>query len=138
MKNKIVVIIPARKGSKRIKNKNTRLLNGKPLIEWTIAAAKKSKFVNEIYITTNDEKVKIIAKNNKIKIINRPRHLANSFIMPDYAIKHAYLQIKKDFDYIILNKEIEKYTDYKKIGGKKTRKHKNKKLKKTKKYKKRR
>jgi CMP-N,N'-diacetyllegionaminic acid synthase len=102
MKKKIVAIIPARKGSKRIKNKNIRLFNGKPLIEWTIAAAKKSKFVDEIYITTNDEKVKIIAKKNKIKIINRPRHLANSFIMPDYAIKHAYLQINKDFDYIIM------------------------------------
>jgi CMP-N,N'-diacetyllegionaminic acid synthase len=102
MQKKIVAIIPARKGSKRIKNKNIRLFNGKPLIEWTIAAAKKSKFVDEIYITTNDEEVKIIAKKNKIKVINRPRHLANSFIMPDYAIKHAYLKIKKDFDYIIM------------------------------------
>ena len=83
MKKKIVVIIPARKGSKRIKNKNIRLFNGKPLIEWTIIAAKKSKFVDEIYITTNDEEVKAIAKKNKIKIINRPRHLANSFIMQD-------------------------------------------------------
>tara|TARA_A100001011_G_C13882673_1_gene663649 strand:+ start:325 stop:453 length:129 start_codon:yes stop_codon:yes gene_type:complete len=40
-----IAIIPARKGSKRIKNKNRILLHGKPLIYWTIKAAKKNKFV---------------------------------------------------------------------------------------------
>ena len=41
----IIGIIPARKGSKRIKNKNTKLLNGKPLIEYTIIEVKKSKLL---------------------------------------------------------------------------------------------
>ena len=43
MKNNYVCIIPARSGSKRLKNKNIKLLNNKPLIYWTIKMAKREK-----------------------------------------------------------------------------------------------
>ena len=48
-----IAIIPARKGSKRIKNKNIVLLNGKPMIYWTILAARKSKIFKKIYVDTD-------------------------------------------------------------------------------------
>ena len=52
---KILAIIPARSGSKGIKNKNIKLLNQKPLIDYTIDFAKKSKYIDKIVISTNDK-----------------------------------------------------------------------------------
>ena len=56
-----IAIIPARKGSKRIKNKNIVLLNGKPMIYWTILAARKSKIFKKIYVDTDCKKIKKIS-----------------------------------------------------------------------------
>lgn len=50
---KIVAFIPARKGSKRIKEKNGALINGKPLFEYSIEVAKKSKYIDKIIFSTD-------------------------------------------------------------------------------------
>ena len=63
----IACLIPARAGSKRIKNKNTKSLYGKPLIEYSIDLAKKSKIFNEIFISTDSSRVIEIAKKKKIQ-----------------------------------------------------------------------
>lgn len=63
---KYLAIIPARAGSKRIKDKNIKNLAGKPLIYYTINAAKESilsKEENRIYISTDSEKIKLIAED---------------------------------------------------------------------------
>lgn len=58
IKNKLInVLIPARGGSKRLPNKNIKNLCGKPLIAWTIEAAKKSSFVEKIYVSTDSEEI---------------------------------------------------------------------------------
>ena len=58
IKNKsIIAIIPARKGSKRLVGKNMLDLNQKPLIAWTIEEALKSKYIDNIIISTDDEKI---------------------------------------------------------------------------------
>ena len=49
--SEVLAIIPARKGSKRLKGKNTALLCGKPMIEYTIEEAKKSKYIDNIIIS---------------------------------------------------------------------------------------
>ena len=54
---KYVIEIPARYGSKRVKNKNLKLLNGKPMISYVIEASKKSKLVSEIYVNTEHEQI---------------------------------------------------------------------------------
>ena len=53
-----IAIIPARGGSKRIKNKNIKLFRGKPMIYWTIKAAKKSKLFDEIFVDTDSNRIK--------------------------------------------------------------------------------
>lgn len=53
----IVAIIPARKGSKRILNKNIKLYANKPLIYWSIKVAKESKYINEIIVSTDCPKI---------------------------------------------------------------------------------
>jgi N-acylneuraminate cytidylyltransferase len=51
----IVALIPARAGSKRIPGKNTKLLGGKPLIQWTLEAARESRVFSEIVVCTDDD-----------------------------------------------------------------------------------
>lgn len=59
---KILIIIPARGGSKRLPNKNIKLLGDKPLIEWSIDTAKKIKGACDILISTDSEEIASIAK----------------------------------------------------------------------------
>lgn len=63
---KTLAIIPARAGSKRIKNKNIRGLGGKPLVEWTIDVAKSSSLFCDILVSTDSEKVLEIAHRKEI------------------------------------------------------------------------
>ncbi|TOB97655.1 CMP-N-acetlyneuraminic acid synthetase, partial [Vibrio parahaemolyticus] len=48
---KVIAVIPARGGSKRLPGKNTKQLGGKPLIAWSIEAAKKSKYIDRVIIS---------------------------------------------------------------------------------------
>lgn len=57
----MIAIVPARAGSKGLPGKNTKLLNGRPLIEYTIVAAKKSAHVTEVIISTDDARIAEIA-----------------------------------------------------------------------------
>ena len=52
-----LAIIPARGGSKRIKNKNLVEFNGQPIIQYTINNAKKSKLFNKIHVSTDSNKI---------------------------------------------------------------------------------
>lgn len=58
----IIAVIPARSGSKGVPDKNIKLLAGKPLIAYSIAAAKKSKLINRIIVSTDSKKYANIAK----------------------------------------------------------------------------
>ena len=66
MLHKTIALIPARKGSKRVKDKNIRLLDGKPLISRTIENALTAFPASSIYISTNDER--IYPFGNKLRI----------------------------------------------------------------------
>ena len=59
-------IIPARKNSLRLKNKNVQLFNKKPLIEYTFNLVKKIKKLDFTILSSNDKKVIKLAKKNKI------------------------------------------------------------------------
>ena len=61
MKEKRICLIPARGGSKRIPRKNIKMFHNKPLIAWTIEAAKRSKIFDDIFVSTDSEKIKKIA-----------------------------------------------------------------------------
>jgi CMP-N,N'-diacetyllegionaminic acid synthase len=59
---RILALIPARGGSKRLPRKNIKLLGGKPLINWTIEVAKEISEISEILVSTDDPKIALIAK----------------------------------------------------------------------------
>ena len=61
-KKNILAVIPARSGSKGIKNKNIKILNGKPLIYYTIKYAIKCNFIDHIIVSTDSKKYATISK----------------------------------------------------------------------------
>ena len=68
---KYLAVIPARKNSKRIINKNLIKINKKELIKFTIEAARKTKKIQEIILTSDDAKILNIAKKSKIIAFKR-------------------------------------------------------------------
>jgi CMP-N-acetylneuraminic acid synthetase len=98
-KNQFFALIPARKGSKGVKNKNIVRLNNKHLIEYTLEQASKSKIINEIYVSSNDEKIlKITKKFKKIKFIKRKNSLSNSKTLLKDVILDFLNFIKEKFN----------------------------------------
>ncbi len=100
-----LAIIPARGGSKRLKNKNILPLQGIPLISHTIQSAKDSKYIDEIVVTTDSKEILNISKRENISTIKRPEKLAKDNSTTFDAVKHTinkYKKINKSFDYIIL------------------------------------
>lgn len=78
MNTKVIAVIPARGGSKRVPKKNIKELKGKPLIEWTLDEAYKSKEIHEVLISTDDKDVAEFAKNGE-RVVSRPAYLATDW-----------------------------------------------------------
>ena len=94
----ILAIIPARKNSKRIKNKNKIVLNKKKLIEHTFLVANKSKQFNQILLTTDDKDIiKLSKKYNILAPWIRPKSLSGDLVPSQKTIIHAYNWYKKKF-----------------------------------------
>ena len=75
---KIICVIPARAGSKGLKNKNLKKLKNLPLIAHTIIQAKKSKFISKVYVSTDSDKIANVSKQyGAIVPFLRPKKLAN-------------------------------------------------------------
>ena len=94
-KPRVAVIIPARGGSKRLKRKNLYNIWNKPMIYWSIIAAKKSKLVKDVYVSSEDKEILNYAKKNGVKVINRPTHLSDDYVFKMEAISHATKEISK-------------------------------------------
>lgn len=104
---KIIAIIPARKGSKGLKNKNIKNLDNKPLIAYTIEAALKSKYLDEVMVTTDSPKIAKISASYGASIpFLRPKYLANdtasSFDTVIHTLDFYNKHFNENFDYLIL------------------------------------
>jgi N-acylneuraminate cytidylyltransferase/CMP-N,N'-diacetyllegionaminic acid synthase len=100
MKNKILAIIGARSGSKELISKNIKKLGNKPLMAWIIGAAKKSKLINRVIVSTDSVKyAKIANKFGAETPILRPKQLAKDNSRELDFIKHMlnYLDKKENF-----------------------------------------
>ena len=106
-KNKrILAIVPARGGSKGLPGKNNKMLNGKPLIAWSIEQAKESNLIDEIFVTTDCIEIAKTAKNYGIDVpFLRPEKLANDTSSSVDVAAHVLSNFENEdifFDYIIL------------------------------------
>ena len=85
-----VAIIPARGGSKRIPKKNIREFHGKPMIAWSIEAAKISGLFDRIIVSTDDSETAAIAEQHGAEVpFRRPNHLANDHATTAAVMSHA-------------------------------------------------
>lgn len=100
MKN-LVIVIPARKGSKRLKNKNTLILGSKNLVERTIIFAKKLVKNNSIILSTDSDKLIEIGKNLGILAPwKRPKYLSSDKSKTIDVVLHATSWYEKNIDTI--------------------------------------
>ena len=72
-KKRILGIIPARGGSKKVPKKNIKLLNGKPLIYYTINEAIKSKYIDRLILSTDDKEIARLSKRYGARIMREGR-----------------------------------------------------------------
>lgn len=94
---KIFCFIFARGGSKRLKNKNLRLVNKRPLIWHSITLAKKIKKISKIFVSTDSEIIIKYSKKLNVNIIKRPKILAADKSNEIFSWKHAINYAQKNF-----------------------------------------
>jgi len=101
---KVFAIIPARGGSKRIKKKNIKIFNKKPMIYWPLKILKMSKLFDKIIVSTDDKNIKDLSlKFGADIVIDRPKELSDDITGTQDVIKHSirYLEDKKfKIDYV--------------------------------------
>ena len=102
MSTKYIAIIPARGGSKGVPKKNIKEFLGKPLIEHSINYAKESKFIEKIILTTDNEEIKKIGKDNNITVVNRPKEISGDKATTESAIEHVISLFKFSIDTTIV------------------------------------
>lgn len=91
----ILAVIPVRGGSKGIPRKNVRLMNGKPLLMYSVENAQGCEYITDLAITTDDEEIISIAKMNHIEYVERSSALAADHVTLDPVVYDAVLQMEK-------------------------------------------
>tara|TARA_A100001015_G_scaffold297557_1_gene379220 strand:- start:170 stop:826 length:657 start_codon:yes stop_codon:yes gene_type:complete len=100
-KEKCIAIITAREGSKRIKNKNIISFFGKPIISYSIKAAKKSKLFQDIIVSTDSKKIKKVSLQYGASVpFLRSKKLADDKTGTHEVVKNFLKNSKKKYDYV--------------------------------------
>lgn len=86
---RVLAVIPARGGSKRLPKKNLLDLAGKPLVAWSIEAAQKSRYVDTIVVSSDDEELLELARTMGVIALKRPAELASDTASSFDAVSHA-------------------------------------------------
>lgn len=95
-KLKVICIIPARGGSKGIKNKNIKIINNLPLISYTIKAAKASKVCDKIFVSTDSSKIAKISKKYGAEVpFLRSKKFSQDFTTTEATLKNALQEAEK-------------------------------------------
>ena len=91
-----IAIIPARGGSKRIKNKNSKIFFGKPIISYAIQLALKSKIFEEVIVSSNDKKIIKMSKKYGAKILfKRPKYLSKITLYKEKEVVDRNIEEKE-------------------------------------------
>ncbi|MDH4027439.1 MAG: cytidylyltransferase [Nitrospirota bacterium] len=91
----IPALILGRKGSQGFKGKNTFKVSGHPLAYYPMNAAKNTKEIDAVYLSTDDPDLMEIARENGVEVIVRPDHLCTSSALGEDAYVHGYHEIKR-------------------------------------------
>lgn len=89
MQTKVVALIPARSGSKRLPRKNVHPIRGVPLIAYTIYASLLARFIDRLAVSTDDPEVIDVARAWGVEVIERPAEFCQDTSPIDEALRHA-------------------------------------------------
>lgn len=92
----VLAVIPARGGSKGIPRKNLRLLCGKPLLQWTVDAARAARLLDRIVVSTEDEEIAALAARCGAEVLPRPPELATDTATTLEVVQHAVQVLPAD------------------------------------------
>ena len=98
----LTAFIPARGGSKGIPNKNIKEFAGKPLIVHSIEYALNCTKIDEVVVSTDDDKIIKIARKAGARIVNRPPELSTDSATTESAIHHFVNKFNKKPDILVL------------------------------------
>ena len=99
--SKLISIIPARGGSKGVPRKNIKKINQIPLLAYPIMAAQRSKFISEVYVSTDDEEIKDVALRYAAEVIDRPSEFAQDDSLDIDVMRHAVEHLNHHVDDIV-------------------------------------
>ena len=113
---KVIAVIPARGGSKRLPRKNILPVGGKPLIGWTIEAAQKSNYVDDIIISTDDQEIADVASVFGVSVPDlRPESLASDTATTQSVLLHTIEKYEQGADIVVLLQPTSPLRTYKHI-----------------------
>lgn len=92
----ILGVTPARGGSKGVPRKNIRPLCGKPLLVWTIEAAKAARRLDRYVVSTEDQEIAAVARRCAAEVLDRPRELATDDATTLRVLQHVLTCIPAD------------------------------------------
>ena len=93
--SRVLIIIPARSGSKRLKNKNILPIKNLPMFVYVAKEASKSRFKPEIYVSSESKKILDICKKFNIKFLKRPSKLSGDNIEKQEVISFTFKKLRK-------------------------------------------
>lgn len=104
--DKILALITARGGSKRLPRKNILDFNGMPMIAWSIEAALQSAYLDQVVVSTDDEEIAEVARNYSARVpFMRPKDLSDDSAKSIDVALHAIESLKQcgeEFDYLVI------------------------------------
>ena len=98
---RVLAVIPARGGSRRVPRKNIKFFKGRPLIGWTIDAARSSRLIDKTVLSTEDAEIKLAALKLGAEVIDRPGYLATDTAANEDVMRHA-LTVYPAYDWVVL------------------------------------
>jgi CMP-N-acetylneuraminic acid synthetase len=102
MGEKVLSVIPARKGSKGIPRKNVRELGDRPLVGHAIETCRDSELVDTVVVTTDSQEIAQIGRRfDADVVIDRPKRLATDEVPLAPVIEHAFAEVDGEFDYVL-------------------------------------
>lgn len=99
---KLLGVIPSRKGSKGLPGKNTKLLAGKPLIEYTINASLLANELSGLVISSDDESVLSMGTRRKVQTIKRPSSLSGDSVPMIDVLLHSLSEVEESYDAVMV------------------------------------
>ena len=102
MSDKILSVIPARKGSKGIPRKNLRELGEHPLVGHAIKTSKESSLIDHVALTTDSQEIAQIGRRYGVDtVVDRPKRLATDEVPLAPVIEHTFKDLNQDFRYVL-------------------------------------